>query len=155
VAVKVLIRHAYAGSRGRWQDDDRRRPLSKKGWRQARALVRALAEVDLRRVLSSPYVRCVLTVQPLAEARGLEVEETDDLAEGAGLESTLLLIRDLAGTPAAMCTHGDIMVEVCEHLVGLGLIRPDEVRYEKGDAWLLEEKTGELVAARYLPAGSA
>jgi 8-oxo-dGTP diphosphatase len=155
VAVKVLIRHAHAGSRGRWQDDDRLRPLSKKGRRQARALMLALADVDLRRVISSPHIRCVQTVQPLAEARGLEVEETDDLAEGAGLQPTLRLIRELAGTPAAMCTHGDIMVEVCEHLVGRGLIRPDEVRYEKGDAWLLEEKTGELVAARYLPAGSA
>jgi 8-oxo-dGTP diphosphatase len=155
VAVKVLIRHAHAGTRGRRQDDDRLRPLSKKGWRQARALVRALVDVDLRRVLSSPYVRCVQTVQPLAEARGLQVEETDDLAEGAGLQQTLRLIRELAGTPAAMCTHGDIMFEVSEHLVGLGLIRPEEVRYEKGDAWLLEEKTGELVAARYLPARSA
>lgn len=155
MAVKVLIRHAHAGSRERWQDDDRLRPLSKEGWRQARALAGALASVDLRRILSSPYVRCVQAVQPLAEARGLEVEETHDLAEEAGLQPTLRLIRELAGTPAAMCTHGDIMAEVCEHLVGLGLIRADEVRYDKGDAWLLDEKTGELVAARYLPARSA
>jgi hypothetical protein len=94
----------------------------------------------------------VQTVQPLAEARGLEIEETDDLAEGAGLQPTLRLIRELAGTPGALCTHGDIMVDVCEHLVQRGLIRADEVRYEKGAAWLLEEKRGKLVSARYLPA---
>jgi phosphohistidine phosphatase SixA len=152
VAVKVLIRHAHSGSRDRWEGDDRLRPLSKKGWRQARALERALADVDVRRVLSSPYVRCVQTVQPLAEARGLAIEETDDLAEGAGLDPALRLIRELAGTPAALCTHGDIMAVVCQHLVERSIIGPKEVRYDKGAAWLLEEKNGELVSARYLPA---
>jgi hypothetical protein len=94
----------------------------------------------------------VQTVQPLADRRGLQVEETDDLAEGAGLEPALSLIRELAGTPAALCTHGDIMAVVCEHLVQRGVIGPKEVRYDKGAAWLLEEKSGELVSARYVPA---
>jgi 8-oxo-dGTP diphosphatase len=152
VAEQVFIRHAHAGSRERWDDDDRLRPLSKKGRRQAEAMVQSLAGIAFRRVLSSPYVRCVQTVEPLAHARGLAVEKTDALAEGAGLEAALGLVRELAGTPAAHCTHGDIMYELCEELVRKGLIRRGDVRYEKGSAWILDENAGELVSARYVPA---
>jgi 8-oxo-dGTP diphosphatase len=151
VALLVLIRHAHAGQRERWQGDDRLRPLSKKGRRQSEQLSRALADVRLQRILTSPYVRCVQTVEPLAEAHGLGVEETDDLSEGVGLEVVLDLFQRLSETPAALCTHGDVMFGVCSHLVEQGLIRRDDVRYGKGSAWLLEQENGEVVAARYLP----
>jgi 8-oxo-dGTP diphosphatase len=151
LAAHALIRHAEAGNRENWDGDDRLRPLNEEGWRQARALVESLAELPLRRILSSPYVRCVQTVEPLARARGLPIEETDSLAEGAGLPAVMTLFGELAGTPSALCTHGDIMQEVCEHLVDMGLILPSQLRYEKGCAWVLEERYGELVAARYVP----
>jgi 8-oxo-dGTP diphosphatase len=151
MAVQVVIRHADAGRRDRWQGDDRLRVLGKKGWRQAEALARTLADVDLRRMLSSPYLRCVQTVEPLAEGRGLPVETTEDLAEGAGLERVLRLVRELSGTPAALCTHGDVMAELGDFLIERGLIQPVDFRNEKGGAWLLQEKSGELTAARYLP----
>jgi phosphohistidine phosphatase SixA len=151
VAEQALIRHADAGSRDRWKGDDRLRPLSKKGRRQASALVESLAGIPLRRVISSPYLRCVQTVEPLARARGLKVEQTEALAEGAGLAAVLALVGELAAQPSALCTHGDIMYEVCEELVRLGLVPRSEVRYEKGAAWILEERGGRLVAARYLP----
>jgi 8-oxo-dGTP diphosphatase len=151
MAVLVVIRHADAGRRDRWQGDDRLRGLGKKGRRQAEALARTLADVDLRRILSSPYVRCVQTVEPLAEGRGLPVETTDDLAEGAGLMRLLRLFKELSGTPTALCTHGDVMAELGDFLIERGLIQPDDLRNEKGGAWLLQEKNGELTAARYLP----
>src|SRR5947209_8335702 len=113
MAEQVLIRHAHAGSRERWAGrDDRLRPLSKKGRRQAEGLVRSLHTIPLERVLSSPYRRCVETVEPLARARDLRIEETDALAEGAGLEAVLALLRELAGRPSALCTHGDVMYEL-------------------------------------------
>jgi phosphohistidine phosphatase SixA len=152
LAALALIRHGEAGSREEWDGDDRLRPLSAKGWRQARALVESLSDLPLERILSSPYVRCVQSVEPLAEARRLTVEETDRLAEGTGLRAVLALFGGLAGTPSALCTHGDVMEEVCEHLVDRGLIRPSEARCEKGCDWILEERGGELVAARYVPA---
>src|SRR5207245_10903092 len=91
-------------------------------FRSAEALVKSLAAVPLERVISSPYVRCVQTVEPLARARGLPVEETETIAEGAGLPAFLELLSELAGRQAALCTHGDIMYDVCEELVRLGLI---------------------------------
>jgi phosphohistidine phosphatase SixA len=151
-ACLALIRHAEAGKRERWKGDDRLRPLSKKGRRQALALVDALASVPIQRVLSSPYVRCVQSVEPLAHARRLPVEQSEALAEGAGLEAMLALVRELAGASAALCTHGDLMDEATDMLVARGVIRPQQVRYQKGGTWLVEEEGGRLLAARYVPA---
>jgi 8-oxo-dGTP diphosphatase len=155
LAALALIRHGEAGSREEWDGDDRLRPLSPKGWRQGRALVESLADLPLERILSSPYVRCVQSVEPLAQARRLTIEETDRLAEGAGLRAVLALLGELAGTPSALSTHGDVMEEVCGQLVDRGLIGSSEARYEKGCTWILEECGGELVAARYVPAREA
>ena len=69
--IVYLVRHARAGKRGEWEGDDRLRPLDERGVRQAQGLVEQLSGRELRRILSSPYVRCVQSVEPLAEARGL------------------------------------------------------------------------------------
>ena len=79
-----------------WADDDQLRPLDKKGRRQAQKLAAELATEDVRRVVSSPYVRCVQTVEPLAAALGLEVELDDRLAEGGGGSA-----RELVESPAS------------------------------------------------------
>ena len=75
----VLVRHASAGDRHEWDGDDRLRPLDKKGRKQAARLLDVLADVTVRRIVSSPYLRCVQTVEPLARARGLEVESAPEL----------------------------------------------------------------------------
>ena len=90
-----LVRHAKAGDRQAWTEDDRLRPLSKKGRRQAEALVGAFGGLGVGRVLSSPYVRCEQTVRPLALDRGLSLDLTEALAEGAPLEGLLEIIADL------------------------------------------------------------
>jgi phosphohistidine phosphatase SixA len=111
--TSVLIRHASAGDRSDWDDDDRLRPLDARGRRQAAELVARLGELEIRRVVSSPYARCVETVEPLAEALGLSVELDDRLAEGAGQAAYALFQED----GIACCTHGDVVGE----LLGRGL----------------------------------
>jgi len=106
----VLLRHASAGDRREWKGDDRLRPLDPRGRRQAAKLVAPLLELGVKRVLSSPYVRCVQTVEPLAEALGVEVELDERLAEGAGRAAALELFENL--DDAVACTHGDIVEEV-------------------------------------------
>jgi 8-oxo-dGTP diphosphatase len=111
--VSVLLRHASAGDRYGWSGDDRLRPLDEKGRRQAEKIAKVLGTEDVRRVVSSPLVRCVQTVEPLAAALGLDVELDDRLAEGAGGSARALLEED--GVVA--CTHGDVIYE----LLGYGL----------------------------------
>jgi 8-oxo-dGTP diphosphatase len=93
--------------------EDELRPLDARGRKQAAALVELLRPLGVRRVVSSPYVRCVETVEPLAAALELTVEHDDRLAEGAG-HAALELVRE-AGV--VCCTHGDIV----EAVLGRGL----------------------------------
>ena len=118
--MNVVVRHASAGDRSAWVGDDDLRPLDKKGRRQAEEIAAVLSQEDIRRVVSSPAVRCVQTVEPLAAALGLEVEIDDRLAEGAGYEAQSLLEED--GVVA--CTHGDVAYD----LLGHGLKKAQFVR---------------------------
>ena len=67
-----LVRHADAKSRANWPHPDETRPLTRKGGTQADGLVDLLRKHPVRRILSSPAVRCVETVAPLANKLGLE-----------------------------------------------------------------------------------
>jgi 8-oxo-dGTP diphosphatase len=148
----LFVRHAVALDRHSWTEDDAARPLRKRGRRQADALVGLLAQYDVERVLSSPFVRCVETVVPIAAARGLEVEQRDELAEGASHDA-VALVRSLAGHTAVLCSHGDVIPRVLEHLVvhdGIDL-GPDP-RWAKGSVWVLEDDGQRVVKAFYLDA---
>jgi phosphohistidine phosphatase SixA len=108
--TSVLLRHAAAGDREHWAGDDFHRPLDARGRREAEALVELLRPFGVRRVVSSPYVRCVQTVEPLAAALGLPLELDDRLAEGAGGSALTLLQED----GVVSCTHGDVVHELVD-----------------------------------------
>jgi phosphohistidine phosphatase SixA len=136
----VLVRHGTAGDRAKWRGEDRLRPLDDRGRRQAAALPQALSGLPARRILTSPYVRCVETVVPLGAALGVELEETAALAEGAARADVLaLLATAAAGT--VLCTHGD----VCHELVG-------KRKTPKGSAWVLEVGTRGVSPVRHIAA---
>ena len=100
----IVFRHASAGDREAWVGDDRLRPLDAKGRRQAKGMAPLLAGLGARRVVTSPYLRCVQTVEPLAAALGVEIEVDERLAEGRGDSARPLLEEE--GVVA--CTHGDV-----------------------------------------------
>jgi 8-oxo-(d)GTP phosphatase len=104
----LLIRHASAGKRMQWEGDDRRRPLDERGRRQALGLVSLLADYPLERILSSPYDRCVLTVEPLARSRGLAIEVREELAEERQAHEGAALVARLLDTNTAVCCHGGL-----------------------------------------------
>jgi 8-oxo-(d)GTP phosphatase len=108
----LVVRHASAGDRDEWDGDDAERPLDEKGRRQAQELVRTLEPYAVTRILSSPFVRCVQTVEPLAAERGLEVDTTDVLADGAGTDGVRRLLEDLADSPVVLCGHGGEIEEL-------------------------------------------
>ena len=124
----VLLRHAWAGDSASWSGDDARRPLDDRGHDQALALVDRLGPYAARRILSSPFLRCVQTVEPLATARGLHVEPCDELAETRQERDGIALLRTLAGEDVVVCTHGG---RPWEDLVGGS--------YRKGEAVVLDD----------------
>ena len=56
-------------------------------------------------------MRCVQSVEPLAAARGLQVEAVEALAEGAGEAPALELFRSLEA-PAVASVHGDLAFDL-------------------------------------------
>jgi broad specificity phosphatase PhoE len=147
-----FVRHAKAGSRSHWQEDDRVRPLSKSGLRQAEALVTLFAPFAISTVFSSPYERCVQTVEPVARARRLAVQESRHLAEGAGLRGAYRFIENTELDDAVLCTHGDVIQELIEDLVRRRIVKAAQLELDKGSTWVIEADDGSPVSARYIPA---
>jgi phosphohistidine phosphatase SixA len=104
----LLIRHARAGERVGWEGDDWLRPLDDRGRRQADRLVELLGDFAINRILSSPYDRCVQTVEPLARQRGLAVELREELSEELQAREGVALVNSLLATDAAVCCHGGL-----------------------------------------------
>lgn len=144
-----LVRHAHAGDREKGDGPDPDRALSEKGKKQAAGLVTRLQDQPVARVMSSPYLRCVQTVEPLARARGLRVEDNEYLAEGSDWHETLALIQG-AEVPSVMCSQGDVIGGLVMHLVGEGLLPGGDARWQKGSTWVLGTEAGAVVSARYL-----
>lgn len=152
MATFYVIRHAKAGSRGHWDQDDRVRPLSKKGVEQAASLVTILQPFPITAIFSSPFLRCVQTVEPLARARRLPIEPADSLAEGHGLTGAMAFFGDPKLHDTVLSTHGDIVWELTEELVKRHLVRPGEGGFEKGSMWVVEAENGSFARARFIPA---
>lgn len=147
-----LVRHAKAGERNVWEDDDQLRPLSGRGHLQARGLLEVLEDAHFDRLLSSPYVRCMETVVPLSGARGVAIEPVDALAEGVELDEALALVAKYTENGAVLCTHGDVIPMLLQHYANRGVDIGATPQWPKGSTWALEtDATGEVVSARYLP----
>lgn len=148
-----VVRHAKAGDREDWSGDDRLRPLTKKGFKQAEALVDVFRKLDISAIFSSSYLRCVQTVEPLAAARRTQVKHSPSLEEGHGLEGLSEFLGDRSLGNAVLSTHGDIVWELVEDLVAREIIRPGEGGYEKGATWIVDvDDHGTTARARYIAA---
>ncbi|HEX3454843.1 MAG TPA: NUDIX hydrolase [Gaiellaceae bacterium] len=147
-----LVRHAKAGNREKWGGPDELRPLTKPGWRQSAELANWLAGEQPAALLTSPYVRCVQTLEPLGELVGLPVQEHDALEEGGSAEPALELIGTVAALgPAVLSTHGDVMELSVHSLAARGVPLDGSLDFEKGATWVLDVEEGEVVAGRHVP----
>jgi phosphohistidine phosphatase SixA len=125
----IVVRHAEAVERDEWEGDDRLRPLVTRGRAQAEGLIAALEGHEISRIVSSPFLRCMQTVEPLAAALGLTVEPLDELGEERQAGDGAALVRSLAGEPIVACVHGGLT----------------EVVF--GDEWSLKKGAALVVAA--------
>lgn len=148
-----VVRHAKAEDRETWSGDDRLRPLTKKGKKQAERLVEVLEKFAVSDLHSSSYVRCVQTVEPLARARRLKVKLSPSLEEGHGLEGLTEFLGDRSLAGVVLCTHGDIIWELVEDLVAREVIVAGDGGYAKASTWVLGvDDHGVTEKARYIGA---
>jgi 8-oxo-dGTP diphosphatase len=142
-----LVRHAKAGKRRDWDGDDMLRPLDKIGYLQAEAIALRLAGKSPTDLFASRYVRCVQTLEPLAQRLGQSVTINDHLTEGADFRATIDWMTTLAeGT--VMCSHGDVIPEVIAALERRGLDIAGDPDWRKATVWVLERESDEFVAGK-------
>jgi phosphohistidine phosphatase SixA len=155
-----LVRHACAGDKTRWAGPDLDRPLDEAGIVQAEALADELESVPVRRVVTSPAVRCRQTVEPLAHRHGVPVEPLAGLLPDGEPDYLLGLIAALddgasAGIPV-VCTHGETMRPLLATVRQAGgtivaLRDEDDWLLRKGTGWELTlNGNGTVVALRHL-----
>jgi broad specificity phosphatase PhoE len=146
-----VVRHAHAGNKRAWEGPDDLRPLSERGRLHAGGLVGLLAPYPVASLLTSPTTRCRQTLEPLAEARKLPIEDEPDLGVDAPLERLLALMRRPGIDGAALCSHGELIGALIEHLVAGGAKLDAEARWPKGSVWLISGFDGASnVRGRYL-----
>jgi len=143
-----LVRHARAGSRGRWDGPGDLRPLSTRGELQSKKIAKSLGKKDISQIISSPYKRCWQTVSRLAEKTGIELELRSELAEGSNQTEILNLLAKTASGNVVLCSHGDVIEIILAHAVELG-VNLETTRAEKGSVWILEFEYGQIMQASY------
>lgn len=146
-----LLRHAVAGDRNKWMDDDRHRPLTKKGKRQAASIAETLKVAGIERIFSSPYIRCVETVKPLAKAIGAKVEISDAISEGPDIDAAYELIDGIAGYNSVVSSHGDVIAATINRLMWAGLSIDSRFYCSKGSIWKVEMDLGKFTKGHYTP----
>ncbi len=134
-----LVRHAKAGKRSQWEDDDSLRPLVAEGVRQAEVIAESIAPLQPTTLYSSPFVRCVQTLEPLGKVTGLSIVKHELLAEGVDFIGTVDWMHALADG-AVMCSHGDVIPEVIDALERRGMEVSGFRESRKGSVWVLERR---------------
>ena len=145
-SVFILVRHALAGEKRAWQGPDRERPLSPVGRQQALGLAKNPTLRRGARLLSSPYLRCVQTLEPMAQRMGVTIGTSDLLGPEGEVSELDAMLMGPASEGLVVCTHGETLTSLLRRWyrrssVSLPL-KPTQLRKgatEKGGAWVVAD----------------
>lgn len=145
LATVVLVRHARAGQRDSFPGADSKRPLDRKGKRQAQELARRLQTMHPTMVAAAPLERCRQTVAPLAASLALAVTDEPSLSEveyqhdpAAARRRTVdiaLAARD--NGLAVICSQGGVIPGVVKSLASRTDLELATTTTPKGAYWVL------------------
>lgn len=156
VTRRVLyVRHAKAADRRGWQGDDLLRPLTRKGLRQAGALVNVARGYGVQSVSSADPERCTATLAPTAGALGLDTVVDPALGDAAledGPRTVMdALVRASSAPVSAVCAQGVVIPAVVNGLAADSGLEIEDLRAKKGSVWVLHFNAADrLLGADYL-----
>ena len=148
-----VVRHVKAGERASERGPDELRSISRTGRKQAVKLAAVLAPHAIAFLVSSPALRCILTLDPLAEHLGMDIEIAPELYEGREVPGAEAWVHAAAAEgPAALCTHGDIVQGLIDVLRSRGVPVGGDgtVGFAKGSAWRLDVRDGAVRRVTYV-----
>lgn len=119
----VVLRHGHARPKSVWGHEDADRPLTAVGAQQARALVPLLRAWTPARVVSSPWERCLQTVEPYLGSSGAPLKVKGRLSEAGHRRDPAKVARLVTkvlgrGRPTVVCTHRPVLSTVLGTLAG-------------------------------------
>jgi 8-oxo-dGTP pyrophosphatase MutT (NUDIX family)/phosphohistidine phosphatase SixA len=153
----LLVRHGRAGDKHAFDGPDELRPLDAKGRRQAARLAEALPLFGPAAIASAPPLRCRQTVEPLAEALGLDVRRLPEIGEEGYAEdpqAAFALVQDLLTArdrgPTVLCSQGGAIPSLLQALGVHGHDVPGlPPPAAKGSTCTIGGRPGALVADYY------
>ncbi|MBV9321912.1 MAG: NUDIX hydrolase [Mycobacterium sp.] len=151
----LIVRHGTAGSKKRYKGDDRKRPLDKHGRAQAELLVGQLLAFGPMAVHAADRLRCVQTVEPLAEELAVEIDVEPTLTEEEYWHNRTKARRRVlqiagAGGGRVICTQGKVIPDLIQWWCERDRVKPDKSRNGKGSTWVLSMHGGKLIDADHL-----
>jgi 8-oxo-dGTP diphosphatase len=151
----IILRHTKALERGDWDGDDSLRTLNENGLAQAKSLINHLAPFAIDEIYTSDFTRCVQTVSPLGESRGLVVSKVPSLNEAtfeSDPERSISFANALKQDERniLICSHNPVIPTMLRGILNTKLKNKDLIKLEPGDAWLVHRVKGEIVALDYL-----
>ncbi|QGG40353.1 NUDIX hydrolase [Aeromicrobium yanjiei] len=141
----VVLRHGKAVPRSSGIEE-LERPLTAAGLTRAKALVPVLGAYGVRRIVSSPAVRCAQTVEPYAHSIDTFLEIDDRLSEdtrAAQVQRSVAAILDRK-KPVVLCSHRPTLPWVFE---ALGI---DPVELAPGQGVVVHHRKGLVHATELL-----
>jgi 8-oxo-dGTP diphosphatase len=151
----IIVRHTKALERGDWDDDDSKRTLDERGLTQSEQLIQHLEPFGIDEIYTSDYIRCVQTVTPLAQSRGLKITEIPNLNE-ANFEFDPERAISFANAVKQdeknilICSHNPVIPTMLRGILNTKLKNKDLIKLEPGDAWIVHRVRGEIVALDFL-----
>ena len=113
----IALRHGKATPPQTWDGPDSTRPLTERGVHQAASDAPTIEAWQPRKIVTSPAVRCVATVAPLAASTGIVPKHEKRISQDA-YENGDADVRDVVGKrvrsrkSAVLCSHGPVLPEI-------------------------------------------
>jgi 8-oxo-(d)GTP phosphatase len=151
----LIVRHGTAGSKKRYKGDDRNRPLDKHGRAQAELLVGQILAFGPTVLHAADRVRCVQTIEPLADELRVDITTEPTLTEEAywanrkRARHRVLEIAAAGGNPV-IATQGKVIPDLIQWWCDRDGVRPAKSRNGKGSTWVLSLHDGKLIAADHI-----
>ncbi|MGA9100916.1 NUDIX hydrolase [Aeromicrobium sp.] len=142
----IVLRHAKAESRDSWDGDDVDRPLTKVGVARAAELSPLLSAYGVRRIISSPALRCTQTVEPYANGMSTFLEIDDRLSEDTRFSQVNRSVSAMLDhkKPVTLCTHRPTLPWI------LDAIGADTVDLKPGQGVVVHHRKGVVLATEPL-----
>ena len=115
----IVLRHAKATPRTDWVNGEATRPLLPEGEKQAKRLAKLLKSYGPKRLITSPWRRCLDTVKPYSKSSKRKLVKRSQITEFKSKKNpkqARQLIEDLFkdSNNSLVCTHRPALPEVLE-----------------------------------------